>query len=192
MKDPLERVIVPPGAVSMVPLMRFPVSAFESVSVFPVIARIVVFAGMLPAVPPLKTMPGARFVVALTTTRVVPEAAKVPAVKFAVPEVRPVMMPSATEGKPDKPTRIPRERPVQSATLSVRVPPARARATNSMPTVPAVTVGSLVLVMAVLVSIAPKVRVESALELTRVTGFESATVPPSTLLTTVPSGMPYP
>ena len=47
-------------------------------------------------------------------------------------------------------------------------------------------------VSAVLVSIEPKVSVEVAFGVTLLMGLERETEPPTTLLTTVPIGIPYP
>lgn len=89
------------------------------------------------------------------------------------------------------PTRIPNARPVASETAREVVPPASAPARIPMLTLPAETVPPA-LAIAVLESIAPKVRVEVAPAFTRLMLFESVTVPPATLLTTVPIGTPNP
>ena len=80
-----------------------------------------------------------------------------------------------------------------SATARVVAPADSAPAERPMLTVPVVSV-LVLLSKAVFVSIAPKVSVEVALLPVppEVSAFESVTVPPFTLLTTVPMGTPNP
>jgi len=87
-KEPLERVIVPAGTERAKPLLRF--TSLESVrSLPPEMLRMVVPAGMLP---PVISIPGARFCVPETNTCEPPNVSAVPALnvmelpKMSVPE----------------------------------------------------------------------------------------------------------
>ena len=147
--------------------------------------------------PPMIVMPGERFAVLLTRRAVPPVVrepaeVKVPAVSVVVPLPSQVIVGSIREEVPPaRLTRIPTARPVTSNTARDVAPPESAPAAKPMLMLP-VEIEPPLLAMEVFESMAPKVRVDVAPEFNRLTLLEIVTVPPFTLLTTVPIGTPYP